>query len=204
MRLGKRIRREQEAYHAPLSIRIQQPGGTERSYKLRSELIATPLGTCGGAGQLGGTAGPWKESYEASGTIAPDASCPGLLLVSLQGGGTATHVGRYAITNSHCLNPSTGAFTNGVFVKTAANGNQLFGTYVGNSTVIQVPQPVGIFGITGTLSFSGGTGRFAGATGTVTMNGTLRADFSQPGAPIPTDARLVMIGEISSPGSAEH
>ena len=139
---------------------------------------------------------PWKESYQSTGTITADAQCPSpLLLESYQGGGTATHTGKYDIVNSHCLNPATGALTNGTFVKTAANGDQLFGTYVGNASVIQPPAPIGIFGITGTLTFTGGTGRFTGATGTTTMSGTERADFSQ--TPVATQVELTMVGEIS-------
>jgi hypothetical protein len=139
---------------------------------------------------------PWKESYHSTGTITLDARCPSpLLLESYRGGGTATHTGKYDIVNSHCLNPATGALTNGTFVKTAANGDQLFGTYVGSASVIQPPAPIGIFGITGTISLTGGTGRFTGATGTTTMSGTEQADFSQ--TPIATQTELTMVGEIS-------
>ena len=139
---------------------------------------------------------PWKESYRATGTIAPDARCPApLLRESDQGGGTATHVGKYTITNSHCVDPSTGALTGGSFVKTAANGDQLFGTYVGTAAVIQAPAPIGIFQVSGTLTFTGGTGRFAGARGTTSMAGTERADFSQ--TPVPTQVTLTMVGTIT-------
>jgi hypothetical protein len=139
---------------------------------------------------------PWKESYQSTGTITADAQCPSpLLLESYQGGGTATHVGNYTIVNSHCLNLVTGALTGGSFVKTAANGDQLFGTYVGSASVIQPPSPIGIFSISGTVTFTGGTGRFAGATGTTTMAGTEQADFSQ--TPIATQVTLTMLGTIS-------
>jgi len=142
---------------------------------------------------------PWKESYQASGTIAPDAGCPApQLLTTLEGGGTATHVGKYTIVNSHCVDPITGVLTDGSFTKTAANGDQLFGTYVGNSSVIQPPAPVGIFAVTGTLTYTGGTGRFADITGTAIMEGTLTADFSQQ--PVTAASTLIMVGEISSPG----
>ena len=98
--------------------------------------------------------------------------------------------------NSHCLDPATGALTNGTFVKTVASGDQLFGTYVGSASVIQPPTPVAIFGITGTLTFTGGTGRFTGAAGTATMSGTEQADFSQ--TPIATQDELTMVGGIST------
>ncbi len=167
----------------------------------------SPVSPSSGSSTAGITAAartvPWKESYKASGTVALDPSCTNFqLLTSLQGGGTATHVGKYTIVNSHCVDPVTGVLTDGTFTKTAANGDQLFGTYVGNSTVIQPPAPVGIFSVTGTLTFTGGTGRFAGATGTATMAGSLQADFSQ--TPVSTTVTLTMVGEISSPGLAQH
>jgi hypothetical protein len=142
---------------------------------------------------------PWKESYLASGTIAPDARCSSSqLLTVLEGGGTATHVGRYTIVNSHCVDPVSGALTDGRFSKTAANGDQLFGTYAGNSSVIQAPAPIGIFAVHGTLTYTGGTGRFAGVTGSAILEGTLTADFSQQ--PIAATSTLRMVGEISAPG----
>src|SRR5829696_4089809 len=123
---------------------------------------------------------PWKESYQSTGTIAPGARCSApLLLVSLQGGGTATHIGRYTIVNSHCVDPTNGGLTEGTFVKTAANGDQIFGRYVGSS----IPTGPGTFTISGTVTFAGGSGRFADASGTTTMAGTLDADFSQ--SPVP-------------------
>jgi len=146
---------------------------------------------------------PWKESYTASGTITPGARCQTpQLLVSLVGGGTATHVGKYTIVNSHCVDPISGALSDGEFVKTAANGDRIYGTYTGGSTAIQ-PPPRAVFRITGTIEFTGGTGRFSGATGTATMNGSLRADFSDPSF-VPADVELVMIGSISSPGSTKQ
>ncbi|CAN5887082.1 hypothetical protein BH24GEM1_BH24GEM1_20590 [soil metagenome] len=143
---------------------------------------------------------PFKEDYTATGTITPAASCGGgTLRVALEGAGTATHIGRYTITNSHCLDLTTGAFTGGVFVKTAANGDQLFGTYSGIGSIIVPPEPVGRFAIQGTLEFTGGTGRFAGTSGTESMQGIQVTDFSQPG--FPTSITLRIEGTISSVGS---
>jgi hypothetical protein len=142
---------------------------------------------------------PFKETYGATGTIVPSAGCPaGTFLVSLEGGGTATHVGRYTISNSHCLDLATGAFTGGTFLKTAASGDQLLGTYTGGGTVIVAPAPpdfIGRFAVTGTLLFTGGTGRFAGASGTLEMRGTQVTDFSA--ADWPTDVELNMKGTYS-------
>ncbi len=145
---------------------------------------------------------PYKESYEARGILGPDAECP-VLQERLEGRGTATHFGRYSIINSHCLDPATGALTNGVFVKAIASGDQVLGTYSGTATPLP-PEPgdppfIGRFAINGDLQFTGGTGRFSGLSGTATMRGTSRVDFSQP-APT-SEVVLRMEGEISSPGS---
>ncbi len=145
---------------------------------------------------------PYKESYEARGILGPAAECP-VVQERLEGSGTATHFGRYTITNSHCLDPATGALTQGVFVKIIASSDEVFGTYSGTATPLP-PDPddppfVGVFAIDGTLQFTGGTGRFSGLSGTATMRGTSRVDFSQP-APT-SEVSLRMEGEISSPGS---
>jgi hypothetical protein len=144
---------------------------------------------------------PITGSYRAIGHIgtAPRCDALGLLHVSLEGGGIESHGGRYTITNSHCLNPATGDFSAGTFRKITASGDELHGTYAGTSSVIQAPAPVGIFAIDGHLVFTGGTGRFADATGSQHMLGTQTSDFSQPD--VPTSVELSLIGTISTVGS---
>jgi hypothetical protein len=167
---------------------------------------ALPLAACRDAGptapQLARTQVPITTSYRAQGTIgtAPRCETLGLLYVSLEGEGTESHVGRYTIRNSHCLNPATGEFSAGLFHKVAANGDELFGTYAGTSSVVQAPAPVGVFAILGQLVFTGGSGRFANAVGSQRMAGTQTSDFSQP--EVPTAVELTMTGTISTVGSA--
>jgi hypothetical protein len=153
------------------------------------------------APQLANTRVPTVTRYRAQGTIGTAPRCDdlGLLYVSLEGEGIESHVGRYTIRNSHCLNPATGEFTEGRFDKVAANRDELSGTYEGTSSVIQAPAPVGVFAIRGQLAFTGGTGRFANATGSQEMVGTQTSDFSQPD--VPTTVELSMTGTISTVGS---
>ena len=166
---------------------------------------AVGLAACGEtaptAPQLANTQVPTKTSYRAQGTIgtAPRCDALGLLYVSLEGEGIESHVGRYTIQNSHCLNPATGDFRAGLFRKVAANGDELLGTYEGTSSVIQAPAPVGIFAIRGQLTFTGGSGRFAEASGSQEMEGTQTSDFSLPN--VPTTVELSMKGTISTVGS---
>jgi hypothetical protein len=143
------------------------------------------------------------SSYHATGTIgtAPRCDALGLLYVHLEGDGIESHVGRYTISNSHCLDPATGVFTAGQFVKTSASGDELRGTYQGTSRILQAPAPVGIFAVDGALEFTGGTGRFVGVSGSQHMVGRQTSDFSLPG--IPTEIELRMEGTISTVGSAQ-
>ena len=76
--------------------------------------------------------------------------------------GTATHLGRYRAAFTATVNVLDGRST-GSFTFTAANGDQLFSTFVG----LGVGEPIAT--ITETLTISGGTGRFTGASGTLTV-----------------------------------
>jgi hypothetical protein len=85
--------------------------------------------------------------------------------------GEGTHIGRYTMTAGEEVNFATGAITGGHFTLTAANGDTITGTYSGAA------EP----GLTGYLvsgPITGGTGRFAGATGFLTWHGTVDAAFN--------------------------
>ncbi len=106
---------------------------------------------------------PFKGSFTFSATIAADSSpCP-FVRILVNGGGHATHLGRFSTSQYHCLDPADPlAFTEGVFTFTAANGDTVFGTYAGRF----IPTTVeGVSTVDGTFTFTGGTGRFAGASG---------------------------------------
>ena len=60
-------------------------------------------------------------------------------------------------------------------VYTAANGDELFATFVGSG----VFTPSGVL-FSGTETYHGGTGRFAGATGSAALSGS--AEFTSPSA----------------------
>ena len=77
--------------------------------------------------------------------------------------GTATHLGRFTGNVTAEVNPDNTA--TGTFTFTAANGDQLSGTFVGEGVFI----PPNTARITEVATIENGTGRFAGATGTFTM-----------------------------------
>ncbi len=74
--------------------------------------------------------------------------------------GTATHLGLFTGEQQLFLNPD-GSFT-GSIVFTAANGDELWADFSGEYTSPMVD---------GSLTFTGGTGRFEDATGTVDFEG---------------------------------
>jgi hypothetical protein len=101
---------------------------------------------------------PFRGTFEAieytSGGAFP------LFVQSLSGKGQATHLGRFTVTTVYHINVLT-LEGEGVSTLTAANGDALFGTSSGTATVGE-----GIAYIHETYTITGGTGRFAGATGT--------------------------------------
>jgi len=90
------------------------------------------------------------------------------VIVDVTGTGHSTALGKYDGNFRECLDPATGAVTGGTFTLTAANGDKVFGTYGGqafptaNPNVVHYQDP-GVI--------TGGTGRFAGAGGTMTTSG---------------------------------
>ena len=94
--------------------------------------------------------------------------------------GTATHLGRLAFEGSDCIfftGDIAGFATDGIGTWTAANGDQLHSSFTATfDGPPDAPVPV-IF----EMDFSGGTGRFADATGHMTGTGLLFATGANTG-----------------------
>jgi hypothetical protein len=122
---------------------------------------------------------PFKAAFTATQVVAVDPSrCPGLLVL-IDGRGHGTHVGSFTTAQSHCIDPGGAdplAFTDGSFTFTTADGERLIGTYSGRLLPTSTP---GVFSLDGTASFEGGTGRFAGASGTATATGVLNLNTGE-------------------------
>ena len=86
-----------------------------------------------------------------------------LIVTHLEGEGTASHLGRYTAVADFTVNFAT-ASGSGRFTFTAANGDILTGTDIGQAVVT-----AGIAAVTETITIMDGTGRFANATGTITL-----------------------------------
>jgi hypothetical protein len=90
--------------------------------------------------------------------------------------GNALHMGNITYYTEQCVNPVTGAIDGRKLILTAANGDELYGTFVGQS------EPAGgsQFEVRATFVFKGGTGRFTNATGTAEMTAVLTREASFP------------------------
>jgi hypothetical protein len=102
------------------------------------------------------------NAVETSQVVFPTAS------VTRDGGGTATHLGKYTEHITMQINIPT-RHGIGAATFTAANGDTLTATVDGQGT----PASPGVLSIIEVYTITGGTGRFAGATGTFTLESIL-------------------------------
>jgi hypothetical protein len=92
----------------------------------------------------------------------------GGIALEVTGTGRSTHLGEYSARYRECFDPATGAVTGGTFTLTVANGDTLYGTYggqafpTGDANAVAYDDP-GVI--------TGGTGRFAGASGIANTSG---------------------------------
>ena len=113
----------------------------------------------------GGTALPFRGSFTTVIDVPPPSA-------HATAEGTATQLGRFTGIFTADVHPdSTGT---GTFNFTAANGDQLSGTTVGQGVFI----PPNNARLTNVATIENGTGRFAGATGTFTMTRFDNIDFA--------------------------
>jgi hypothetical protein len=107
---------------------------------------------------------PFRGSLDSTETAT--GSFP-IVSVELHGTGHATHLGRFTTTFLFQVDLST-SMGSGTFVLRAANGDQVLGTETGQATVTG-----GVASIVENAIITGGTGRFAGATGSFTIERAL-------------------------------
>lgn len=110
-------------------------------------------------------------------SLAPDPTCgdPPFFLNTQVGEGRATHLGRFSVEFTFCVDASdllddgvlsegeSLPYTDGVGVLVAANGDELYLSIAG--TVVPSEDPDYDFQFQDPFDFAGGTGRFEGATG---------------------------------------
>ena len=92
----------------------------------------------------------------------------GGMTLEVNGTGHASGIGDYSGHYRECFDPATGAVTAGTFTLTAANGDEIFGTFGGQARPTDDPTVVA-YDDPGVIT--GGTGRFAHAGGSLTTSG---------------------------------
>ena len=101
---------------------------------------------------------PFKGRLEGDVTVTPLA--PLRLSVLVEATGKATHLGKFTLEIPHLVNAARGTAT-GSYEFTAADGDTLTADFTGKAT----PIGGGVLYIVEIATITGGTGRFAGATG---------------------------------------
>jgi len=127
-----------------------------------------------------------------AGIAKPLAINPPIVTAIASGRGVATHLGLFLFENPHTANVATGQLA-GTFNLLAANGDKIFADFSGQASPTSTS---GVRLVVGTATVTGGTGRFAGATGSFmiqrlfdSLNSTTVGSFE---------------GTISSPGAARR
>jgi hypothetical protein len=143
------------------------------------------------AGAAAGHEVPFKGSLQGVDALNFTVPCGPLAPFLLTGTGNATHLGRFTVDFPHCVNFDNG-FGSGTFVLTAANGDTVTGTVIGQAVL---PPANGVLSINETWAITGGTGRFGGATGIFTMARLNTGPDATTGS---------FEGTISSPGASKH
>ena len=129
----------------------------------QSSPTSPSVGLGSGALGAGGTQTvPLKGSLE--GTVTRTPLDPPFAFVVITASGNSTHLGRFTLQMPHRVNfvTSTGE---GTFTFTAANGDTLTGVFTGHADTTAP-----IFTIEESGTITGGTGRFAGASGTIAFH----------------------------------
>jgi hypothetical protein len=102
---------------------------------------------------------PFKGRLRGVVTVTP--LDPPFVFVLVEATGNATQLGRFTLAIPHVVNRAN-ATGIGFYQFTAANGDTLSAHFTGQATPSPIP---GVLYIVETATITGGTGRFAGATG---------------------------------------
>jgi hypothetical protein len=133
---------------------------------------------------------PFRGNLEG---LVTRSGAPPIVTVNISATGNATQLGQLAVSIPHSVNVVTRTAT-GEYLFVAANGDTLTATFIGAS--MPTPADPTVLAIEEHATITGGTGRFAGATGGFTTErlydtiaGTTVGSFE---------------GTISTPGASKH
>lgn len=136
-----------------------------RRHSFAPNLILAVLATVGFAGPAAAQHQvPFHGVFEGDYTVTPIPNTTTATLV-VSASGVGSQVGAFDLEIPHVVNFATSNAT-GSYLLTAANGDMVIGTFTGHAT------PIGTDGhyamLVEEVTIVGGTGRFAGATGSFT------------------------------------
>jgi hypothetical protein len=117
---------------------------------------SSPIGGTAVTEAKGGSELPFRGTLQATETADGN-------LRHLVGTGNATHLGRFTLTSDFIVDPAT-VTASGTAIWTAANGDEIFTTHTGEG-VVTFP----LLDTMETHTITGGTGRFAGASGSIVL-----------------------------------
>jgi hypothetical protein len=162
---------------------VSPPGPSSVTGSLSLDSPARGAGTQGTSGAAQSL--PFNGSLEGTQTVTP--LDPPFALVEGTATGTATYLGRFEVAFPHTVNFATASGV-GTYTFTAVNGDTLTADFTG-----QAQRGTTVTSIVEHATITGGTGRFAGATGsfivqrvfdpaTGATNGSFEGTISSPGA----------------------
>ena len=132
---------------------------------------------------------PFKGTLQGHDVDLP-SPIPNTVVVATSGAGIGSHIGEFSFTQEVTVYFATGTST-GSAHWIAANGDSIYATIAGSGEPTATP---GVFSITEIFTITGGTGRFAGAQGSFTVERLASAvTFLTSGS---------FHGTITSPGAA--
>jgi hypothetical protein len=154
---------------------------------MRAALIAGALLVSLAGPVAAGDQVPFKGTLAGTATVTPLGGP--IVAVEIDATGTATYLGRFTLEAPHIVDQSTMTAI-GTYTLTAANGDTITASLAGTARMVEPPN---VIAVTETATVTGGTGRFAGATGSIQVERVFnRATGVTTGS---------LAGWISTPGS---
>lgn len=123
------------------------------------------------ASTLAGENKPFKVSLLTQEHVGFSPDCPSKFGGTTTGTGNGTHLGKVSFSATDCITPMEDHFTfKGEFTVVATNGDKIVGNYDGSFVPINNGPMYRLSDAT--FEITGGTGRFAQATGSADLKGT--------------------------------
>jgi hypothetical protein len=146
----------------------EEGGFIVTKWRIAIVVLALTIGQAAVATQAFGAEDvPFKASDEGGFQLRGACAGGSLEEVVISGTGRATQLGAYTYSATECFDVASGAFA-GSATLTAANGDTMTGTYQGQVSGTDDPN---VIAYEEELELTGGTGRFAGARGSLRVAG---------------------------------